>query len=198
MVFFDYMREERGFLSMEKTTLFSPITINGLYLPNRVIMSPMFTNSATPEGFVSRNTIRHYVDRAKSGIGLILVEHTGVSSKYIHTGQRLQVSRDEHIPGLAKLVEAVHQEDCRIGLQIAHSIHGVGVRIDELTNADCYGIIDDFVAGARRAVEAGFDALELHYAHTYRLATSSPGVRTSGRTSSGGTSTGGCSSTWRS
>ena len=155
---------------MGKTTLFSPIAINGLYLPNRVIMSPMFTNSAAPEGFVSRNTIRHYVDRAKSGIGLILVEHTGVSSKYIHTGQRLQVSRDEHIPGLAKLVEAVHQEGCRIGLQIAHSIHGVGVRIDELTNADCYGIIDDFVAGARRAVEAGFDALELHYAHTYTMA----------------------------
>ena len=155
---------------MEKTTLFSPIAINGLYLPNRVIMSPMFTNSATQDGFVSRNTIRHYVDRAKSGIGLILAEHTGVSSKYIHTGQRLQVSRDEHIPGLAKLVEAVHQEGCKIGLQIAHSIHGVGVRIDELTNADCYGIIDDFVAGARRAVEAGFDALELHYAHTYTMA----------------------------
>jgi len=154
---------------MGKTTLFSPITINGLFLPNRVIMSPMFTNSATRDGFVSRDTTRHYVERAKSGIGLILVEHTGVSAKYIHTGQRLQVSRDEHIPGLAKLVEAVHQEDCRIGLQIAHSIHGVGVRIDELTNADCYGIIDDFVAGARRAVEAGFDALELHYAHTYTL-----------------------------
>lgn len=154
---------------MGKTTLFSPITINRLQLPNRVIMSPMFTNSATRDGFVSRDTTRHYVERAKSGIGLILVEHTGVSSKYIHTGQRLQVSRDEHIPGLAKLVEAVHQEDCRIGLQIAHSIHGVGVRIDELTNADCYGIIDDFVAGARRAVEAGFDALELHYAHTYTL-----------------------------
>ena len=36
---------------MGKTTLFSPIAINGLYLPNRVIMSPMFTNSAAPEGF---------------------------------------------------------------------------------------------------------------------------------------------------
>ena len=46
--------------------------------------------------------------------------------------------------------------------------------IDELTNADCYGIIDDFVAGARRAVEAGFDALELHYAHTYRYIYQNP------------------------
>ncbi len=133
-------------------------------------MSPMFTNSAAPGGFVSPDTIKHYVDRARSGVGLIMTEHTSVSSKYIHAGQRLQVSSDEHIAGLNRLVAAVHQENCLIGLQIAHSIYGAGVKIDELTNADCYGIIDDFVAGAERAVKAGFDVLELHYAHTYTMA----------------------------
>jgi len=155
---------------MGKAGLFTPIKINTLELPNRVIMSPMFSNSATKDGFVTNNTIKHYVDRAKSGVGLIMTEHTSVSSVYIHPGNRLQISRDEHVKGLKRLVEAVHQEDCKIGLQIAHSIYGAGLKPSDLTNEQCYEIIEDFVNGARRAVEAGFDAIELHYAHTYTMA----------------------------
>ena len=155
---------------MERIGLFTPIKINTMELKNRVIMSPMFTNSAAPGGFVSKNTIKHYVDRARSGVGLIMTEHTSVSSKYIHPGLRLQISRDEHINGFKQLIAAVHEEDCKIGLQIAHSIYGAGLKPHELTNQECYGIIDDFVAGARRAYEAGFDAIELHYAHTYTMA----------------------------
>ncbi len=155
---------------MQRIGLFTPITINSMELANRVIMSPMFTNSAASGGFVSKNTIKHYVDRARSGVGLIMTEHTSVSSKFIHAGLRLQISRDEHIDGFKKLIEAVHGEGCKIGLQIAHSIYGVGKKPHELTNEECYGIIDDFVAGARRAYEAGFDAIELHYAHTYTMA----------------------------
>ena len=67
-------------------------------------------------------------------------------------------------------MDAVHQEGCKIGLQIAHSIYGAGLKPSDLTNEQCYEIIEDFVNGARRAVEAGFDAIELHYAHTYTMA----------------------------
>lgn len=155
---------------MQRIGLFTPIKINSMELSNRVIMSPMFTNSAAPGGFVSKNTIKHYVDRARSGVGLIMTEHTSVSSHFIHAGLRLQISRDEHIDGFKKLIAAVHDEGCKIGLQIAHSIYGVGRKPHELTNEECYGIIDDFAAGARRAYEAGFDAIELHYAHTYTMA----------------------------
>ena len=155
---------------MQRIGLFTPIKINSMELSNRVIMSPMFTNSAAPGGFVSKNTIKHYVDRARSGVGLIMTEHTSVSSHFIHAGLRLQISRDGHIDGFKKLIAAVHDEGCKIGLQIAHSIYGVGRKPHELTNEECYGIIDDFAAGARRAYEAGFDAIELHYAHTYTMA----------------------------
>ena len=65
---------------MQRIGLFTPIKINSMELSNRVIMSPMFTNSAAPGGFVSKNTIKHYVDRARSGVGLIMTEHTSVSS----------------------------------------------------------------------------------------------------------------------
>lgn len=155
---------------MKKVGLFSPIKIKSLELPNRVIMSPMFSNSAGPRGEVTQNTIKHYVDRARSGVGLIMTEHTSVSSWYIHPGNRLQISEDFHVEGLKKLVDAVHNEGCKIGLQIAHSIHGKNKVPSDLTREECYQIIDEFVEGARRAKEAGFDTIELHYAHTYTMA----------------------------
>lgn len=155
---------------MREVGLFSPIKIKTLELPNRIMMSPMFSNSAGDKGVVTQNTINHYVDRARSGVGLIMTEHTSVSSEYIHPGKRLQISEDYHVEGLKKLADAVHDEGCKIGLQIAHSIHGKGMVPSDLTNEDCYKIIDDFVEGARRAKEAGFDAIELHYAHTYTMA----------------------------
>lgn len=155
---------------MKKVDLFTPIKINTLELPNRVVMSPMFSNSATPDGHVTKKTIDHYISRAKSGIGLIMTEHTSVSSIYLHPGNRLQISRDEHIEGLKRLVDAVHEEGCKIGIQIAHSIHGVGLEPADLTKEQCYEVIDDFIEGARRAKEAGFDLIELHYAHTYTMA----------------------------
>ena len=155
---------------MEERGLFSPITINKLVIPNRIMMSPAFSNSATPDGRVTRNTINHYKDRARSGVGLIMTEHTSCNSYYLHPGNRLQISRDEHVPGLRDLVQAVHSEGCLISLQIAHSIYGAGMKPVDLSLGTVYEIIDDFVAGARRAVEAGFDAIELHCAHTYTLA----------------------------
>jgi NADPH-dependent glutamate synthase beta subunit-like oxidoreductase/2,4-dienoyl-CoA reductase-like NADH-dependent reductase (Old Yellow Enzyme family) len=161
--------------------LFSPIKINNLILPNRIMMSPAFSNSATADGHVTNNTIRHYVARARSGIGLIMTEHTSVNSYYLHPGNRLQISRDEHIDGLARLVKAVRNEGCRIGLQIAHSIHAVGLKPEDLSKETCYEIIEDFTAGARRAYRAGFDVIELHYAHTYTMA-DFLSRRTNGRT----------------
>lgn len=154
----------------EQVNLFSPIKINTLALPNRIIMSPMFSNSAGPDGVVTADTIRHYVDRARSGVGLIMTEHTGVCPKYIHGGRRLQISSDSHVAGLKRLTDAVHAEGCLIGVQIAHAIHNSGKLPADLTREECFHMIDQFVDGARRAVEAGFDTVELHCAHTYTLA----------------------------
>jgi len=150
--------------------LFSTIKINTLELPNRIMMSPAFSNGAASGGYVTKDVIKHYQARAHSGIGLIMTEHTSVNSYYIHPGNRLQISKDEHIEGMAKLVEAVHGEGIKIALQIAHSIQGVGLKPADLSKETCYEIIEDFVAGARRAAEAGFDAIEFHFAHTYTLA----------------------------
>lgn len=150
--------------------LFSPITVNHLVIPNRIIMSPMFSNSAGPGGVVTEDTIRHYTQRARSGVGMIMTEHTSVCAKYIHGGRRLQISSDDHLPGLARLARSVHEDGCLIGLQIAHAIHNSGKQPADLTHDECLEMIEQFVEAARRAQEAGFDAVELHCAHTYTLA----------------------------
>lgn len=155
---------------MSTVDLFTPIRINQLEIPNRIIMSPMFSNSAGPGGIVTEDTIAHYVARARSGVGMIMTEHTSVCPKYIHGGRRLQISNDGHVAGQKRLVEAVHQEGCLIGIQIAHAIHNSGKTPADLTHDECIYMIDQFADGARRALEAGFDAIEIHCAHTYTLA----------------------------
>ncbi|ATW24988.1 FAD-dependent oxidoreductase [Candidatus Formimonas warabiya] len=155
---------------MTEIGLFTPIRINAMELPNRIVMSPAFTNTAGTDGGVTDGNIKHYVARAHSGVGLIIIEHTSVNSYYIHPGKRLQISKDEHIDGLRKLVDAVHREGSKIAIQLAHSIHGVGLKPADLSRETVFEIVADMVNGARRAVEAGFDGSELHFAHTYTLA----------------------------
>ncbi len=155
---------------MEAPGLFTPIKVGTLELPNRIMMSPAFTNSALPDGQVSDQTVRHYVARARSGVGLVMTEHTSVNSYFIHSGLRLRVSDDKFLPGLTRLADAVHAVGGKIGLQIAHSIYGAGMKPEDLTHEQCEQIVVDFVQGARRAKEAGYDVVELHCAHTYTLA----------------------------
>ncbi|MEW6662769.1 MAG: hydrogenase iron-sulfur subunit [Bacillota bacterium] len=150
--------------------LFTPIIINKLELKNRIMMSPAFSNSAAPGGFVTDWTLRHYQKRAAAGVGLVMVEHTSVNGYYIHGGNRLQVSTDKHIPGLASLARTIQHAGAKAGLQIAHSIHGVGLKPDDLPKRVILEMIQEFIQGARRAFEAGFDVVELHFAHTYTMA----------------------------
>lgn len=155
---------------MESMGLFTPIKINNLVLKNRIMMSPAFSNSAAPGGFVTDWTLRHYQKRAAAGVGLVMVEHTSVSGYYIHGGNRLQVSTDRHVPGLARLASVIKEAGAAAGLQIAHSIHGVGLKPEDLPRRVVLEMVREFIQGARRAYEAGFDVVELHFAHTYTMA----------------------------
>ena len=63
---------------MSLNSLFSPISIGPLRIDNRIVMPPMATNYASPEGYVTDRQIDYYVERAKGGVGYITVEHTGI------------------------------------------------------------------------------------------------------------------------
>lgn len=155
---------------MQYAKLLEPIAVGSILLPNRVMMSPMFSNSATPDGFVTDQTIGHYKARASSNLGLLMVEHTSVNSFYLHPGNRLLISDNEYIAGLSKLAGAIKAAGSPVGLQIAHSIHARGKTPADLSSDEISEVINDFVAGAIRAQKAGFDVIEIHLAHTYTLA----------------------------
>ena len=81
-------------MALEK--LFSPFSIGSMALENRIVMPPMATNYATPEGFVSDRMIAYYVERARGGVGYINVEHTAVHQQGKASPKMLMISTGDH------------------------------------------------------------------------------------------------------
>lgn len=169
--------------------LFDPIEIKGLKLKNRIVMPPMFTKMATPDGAVTDRHIVHYTARARGGVGLIIVEHTYVAPSGRLAPGQLGLYEDSLIPRLSRLVEAVHREGAKIALQLTHAgSRTTRETIGEqpvgpsdipapndkeaprpLSIPEIGGLVAAFGKAARRAVEAGFDAVEIHGAHGFLL-----------------------------
>jgi 2,4-dienoyl-CoA reductase-like NADH-dependent reductase (Old Yellow Enzyme family) len=151
--------------------LFNPLHIGGVEVPNRLVMAPMLTNYASRDGFVTDALIDYYVARAKGGAGLIIVEAAGVID--LPGPYLLRIYNDDYVPGLRKLVEALHAEGCMVGLQIVHwlriSSSGYYETPVEVPDEKIGAIIDSLIRGARRTKEAGFDMVEFHGAHSYTL-----------------------------
>jgi len=165
-------------------SLLDPLKVAGIELRNRIVMAPMLNDKATREGLVTDELIDYYAKRA-SDLGLQIVEATGVSraSRWFNL---LSIDSDQTIPGLKKLTKRVHRFGTPMALQLVHlggvadtvasgrqplapsSImipkHGKelprAMTIDEIEQ-----IMEEFTEAAKRAYEAGFDAVELHGAH---------------------------------
>lgn len=166
--------------------LFDPFEIPGtpLRLRNRVVMPPMNMDHAGPGGVVTDAVIAHYVQRARGGVGLIIVQAAYVREDGKLSPNQLGISGDEHIEPLARLARAIKGHGAAAAIQIHHAggvadprtIGGApvapsadafaGVKRD-LTVAEIGELVRAFGAAARRAKAAGFDAVELHGAHGY-------------------------------
>lgn len=168
--------------------LFSPLTIKTLVLKNRIVMPPMGTEFATSFGAVTPRLINYHKERTAGGVGLNIVEHTVVEPKGKVSPHMLGIYDDVHIAGLKSLVEAVHGEGGKIGIQIGHggrrarsTINGCrpiapsavpdlgGEYPHEMTESHIEYIQDCYRKAARRAKQAGFDAVEIHMAHGYLI-----------------------------
>ena len=153
-------------------------------------MAPMGTNYAADTGAVSNRLIRHYVERARGGTGLIIVENTAVQYPLGRGAARhLRIDADEFTPGLNQLVEAVQRHGARVAIQLNHAgalttaaragATPVGpsnvpmapgrVAPRPLALAEIDEITRCFIAAGVRAQKAGFDAVEVHGAHGYLL-----------------------------
>lgn len=171
--------------------LFTPFTIKDLELKNRVVMPPMCQYSAT-DGVPNDWHFVHYTSRAIGGVGLIIVEMTNIAPNGRITPNCLGLWNDEQQTEFKRLVDSVHAQGTKIGIQIAHAgrkaqdepnavapsaIHYgeldyAGQNLitpRELTTEEVKELVVAFQNSVKRAVAAGFDTIELHAAHGYLI-----------------------------
>lgn len=153
--------------------LLQPIDINGMSVPNRVVVPAMVTRLSGEDGFVNKDIVDRYVRYAKGGIGLIVVEAMAIHKS--KSGPLLRISDEQYVPGLADLVSRIHDtSDSKVVPQIIHFLKvarsGWRQTLDMLSLEDIEQVIEEFGDAVARAREAGFDGAELHSAHAYTLA----------------------------
>ncbi len=152
--------------------LWTPLTVAGVTLPNRVVLPAMVTRLSGEDGLVNDDVRARYVRFAKGETGLIVVEAMAVHAS--KSGPLLRISADEHVPGLRDLARACHDAGPgKVFPQIIHflkiSRSGWRQTVDMLSREEIDAIVDAYGAAAVRARAAGFDGVELHMAHAYTL-----------------------------
>lgn len=169
--------------------LFSTFTIKNFTLKNRIVLPPMANNMSDDDGAVTDAHIEHYVRRAEAGVGMVIIEHAYVRRDGRVNASQLGIHKDALVPGLRRLAEAVKARDTVVGIQITHgggkvtqeaagtqplapsagTVPGASEPAQALSETQIIQIVEAFVAGARRALEASFDFVEIHGAHGYLL-----------------------------
>jgi 2,4-dienoyl-CoA reductase-like NADH-dependent reductase (Old Yellow Enzyme family) len=169
-----------------------PVSINGLTVPNRIVMAPM-TRMFSPGGIPGEDVLSYYARRAAAGVGLIVTEGTYVGHE--SAGESSRVPRfhgEEQLAGWAKVADAVHAAGGTIVPQLWHIgmvrkegrppfpqapvVGPSGVRTDgtegagkAMTQKDIDDVIGAFAQAAADAERIGFDGVELHGAHGYLI-----------------------------
>ena len=166
-----------------------PFKIGKLELKNRFVMSPMVTNYCDHEGHVTERFKAYHEARAKGGVGLIIIEATYVTPTGKGFSNECGISNDSHIDGLRELTNTVHKYGTKIATQLYHGGRQTHASVigkaptapspiacpvcqevpEELSIPEIKRIVTQFGDAAKRAVKAGFDAIELHGAHGYLL-----------------------------
>ena len=159
-----------------------------MQLKNRFVRAATWEGLASPEGKVTPKLIEMMENLAKGGVGLIMSSHAYVSKEGQGTPWQLGVYDDDLIPGLSKMASAVHEYGGKIMLQLAHAglyaeekLSGLpaltvsapegfsAARQKIITKEDINRLTNSYAQAAERALNAGFDGIEIHSAHGYLL-----------------------------
>src|SRR5579863_4090769 len=108
--------------------LFSPLTIRGVTLRNRIAVSPMCEYSSG-DGFASDWHLVHLGCRAVGGAGLVMTEATAATSQGRITPGDLGIYKDEHIANLARIAAFIKRHGAVPGMQLAHAGRKGGCRV---------------------------------------------------------------------
>jgi N-ethylmaleimide reductase len=175
---------------------FSSFVLGGLQLPNRLVMAPMTRSRAYVDGIPSSLTALYYAQRASAGLIISEgIQPSQAGKGYMNTPG---LHTDEQVTGWREVTDAVHAAGGRIFAQIMHAgrighpdntgglpvgpsavqpatqmftpngMQDIPVPV-ELSASEIEEAVQDFAAASVRAIEAGFDGVELHGANGYLI-----------------------------
>ena len=171
-------------MSQPFPALFQPLTIRHKTLRNRIVFGS-HTANMSENGLPGERHRGYYEERARGGVGMIVVEPSPVHRTAVLTGRNFRAQSEDVIPGFRKITDVVHEH----GAVICHQLYHVGQHGDfdnsfepswspsglpsfhdsdgshAMTEAEIEEIIESFVQAARRARDAGFDGIELFAAY---------------------------------
>lgn len=166
--------------------VFAPAKLGPLTLRNRIVKAATFEGRSR-NGLVDDSLVAFHRRVAAGGAALSTVAYLAVSREGMGAPNEIWV-REEAVPGLARVADAIHAEGAAAAAQLGHAgaVGGplpgkprplgpskgrspMGGRIFAATEADIARVTDEFAAAARLLVRAGFDAIELHLGHGYLL-----------------------------
>ncbi|MBD8038777.1 NADH-dependent flavin oxidoreductase [Solibacillus sp. A46] len=169
--------------------LFEKVKLNEkVELRNRFVMAPMTTYSANEDDTVSDEEIAYYKERA-SGAGMIITACAYVAANGKAFPGQIAAHEDHYIPSLQKIAQAIQQGGAKAVLQIHHGGRqslqhlvpngdvvsaSAAITIEKnearpLTLDETKQIIKAYGEATRRAIQAGFDGVEIHGANTYLI-----------------------------
>jgi 2,4-dienoyl-CoA reductase-like NADH-dependent reductase (Old Yellow Enzyme family) len=163
----------------------SPAKLGPITLRNRTIKSATF-EARTPNALVTDDLIEYHRLPAAGGVGMTTVAYCAVSQGGRTEGNGIWM-RPEAVPGFRRLTEAIHAEGAAVSAQIGHAgpvanarsnkatalapvrfFNPISMRFaKKATRDDIDNVITAHANAARLAVDAGFDAVEIHLGHNY-------------------------------
>lgn len=173
-------------------SIFKPFKLpSGIELKNRILMAPMTTSASTPHGDLTEEELIYYARRAKGGIGAVITSCAHVELLGVGFENSMGVESDARIPSLTKLANTIKENGAKAILQIFHagrmtnstllkgekpvsastipSLRQNAETPREMSNDEIETTIKAFGEATRRAIEAGFDGVEIHGANTFLI-----------------------------
>ncbi len=169
--------------------LFSPFSIRDCHLKNRIVMPGLASFLIENDGSYTDKTIEHYRLRAAGGPSMVIVEAHGVAPEGIVNNHQARIYENRFIEGLSKIAAVMKSEGAVPAIQIHHAGRQVPARVikrkpfapsplpcpaikgdvEPLSIDGIQKIIEQFGDAAERAVQAGFELIEIHGAHGYLI-----------------------------
>jgi len=170
------------------SVLFTPIRLGGLEIPNRIMRSATWEGMAQEDGTVTDALVELYERLGAGGAGLVISGYAYICPEGKGLPRQVAIYDDRYVEGLSRIADAVHRGG---GLAIVQLVHAGGqtnsrttgqdevlapsavpyasheVTPREMTAEEARGIVRAHGEATRRAMEAGFDGVQLHAAHGY-------------------------------